>query len=203
MKAKKVLKLLNITRPTLSKYVNNGTIKGTKNVNGYYNYDDESIYNLLGEKFNQKRYGVIYCRVSTNKQKKDLENQKEQIKNYCNKNGIIISKIYQDIGSGINYDRKAFNEMLHEVIEHRISKIFITYKDRLSRVSFKMFKRLFEEFGCEIVVLNETEDGQLLEKEIFKEIIDLIHCFSMKLYSSRRKDKLKYVKKELENEENY
>lgn len=36
-----------------------------------------------------------------------------------------------------------------------------------------------------------------LEKEIFKEIIDLIHCFSMKVYSSRRKEKLRLVKKDL------
>ena len=63
-----------------------------------------------------------------------------------------------------------------------------------------MFKNLFNNFGCKIVVLNDIEDNQLIEKEIFNEIIDLIHCFSMKVYSSRRKNKLNIIKQDLENE---
>ena len=37
---------------------------------------------------------------------------------------------------------------------------------------------------------------KLIEK-IFNEIISLIHCFSMKVYSNRRKEKLKLVEKDL------
>lgn len=61
----------------------------------------------------------------------------------------------------------------------------ITYKDRLSRISFDMFQRLFAEFGCEIVVINDTEDKSD-ETEIFEEIISMLHCFAMKMYSKRR-----------------
>lgn len=202
MKAKKVLKLLQITRPTLSKYINQGKLKGKRLPNGYWDYEPESVYSLMGKSYNEKRYGVIYCRVSTPKQKQDLENQKEVIQTFCNKNNIKISKIYQDIGSGINFDRKAFSELLNDIIDHKVSKVFITYKDRLSRISFDLFKNLFAQFDCEIVVLNEINDSQLLEKEIFKEIVDLIHCFAMKLYSNRRKEKLKLIAKDLKLEEN-
>lgn len=201
MKAKKVLKLLQITRPTLSKYINNGKLKGKRLPNGYYDYDPESVYHLMGKSYKSKRYGVIYCRVSTPKQKQDLENQKETIRSFCNKNGIKISKIYQDIGSGINFDRKGFSELLNDVIDHKVSKVYITYKDRLSRISFDLFKNLFAQFDCEIVVLNEINDSKLLEKEIFKEIVDLIHCFAMKLYSKRRKEKLQLIEKDLKLED--
>lgn len=202
MKAKKVLKLLQITRPTLSKYIKTGKLKGTVLPNGYYDYDPESVYALMGKSFKEKRYGVIYCRVSTPKQKQDLENQKQIIQTFCNKNGIKITKIYQDIGSGINFDRKAFSELLNDIIDHKVSRVYITYKDRLSRISFDLFKNLFAQFDCEIVVLNEANDSQLLEKEIFKEIVDLIHCFAMRLYSNRRKEKLKLIAKDLKLEEN-
>ena len=89
-------------------------------------------------------------------------------------------------------------------MNHKISKIYITYKDRLSRVSFDMFKNLFNNFNCEIVVLNDVDDNKLIEKEIFNEIISLIHCFTMKVYSSRRQRKLKCVEEDLkiEMEEN-
>ena len=95
--------------------------------------------------------------------------------------------------SGINFDRKEFQRLIDDVVNHKISKIYITYKDRLSRVSYDMFKNLFSNFNCEIVVLNNIEDAQTIEKEIFNEIISLIHCFAMKVYSSRRKKKLKCV----------
>ena len=47
MKAKEVLKILNITRPTLSKYVKDGLISVDSVVNGHYNYNEESVQALL------------------------------------------------------------------------------------------------------------------------------------------------------------
>ena len=72
MKSNKVLKLLNITRTTLSSYVKKGRLKATMQPNGYYNYDEESVYKILNKDIERKN--VIYARVSTSKQKSDLEN---------------------------------------------------------------------------------------------------------------------------------
>ena len=193
---------MNITRQTLCRYVKNNTIKVNELPSGQYDYDEESVYKVLNKNIDRKN--VIYTRVSTQKQKPDLANQKKTIESYCLKNGIQISDIYSDIGSGINFDRKEFQRLVNDVVNHKISKIYITYKDRLSRVSFDMFKNLFNNFNCEIVVLNDVDDNKLIEKEIFNEIISLIHCFTMKVYSSRRQRKLKCVEEDLkiESEEN-
>ena len=201
MKSNKVLKLLRVTRPTLCRYVKNGLIKVNRLPSGLYDYDEESVYKFLNKDVERKC--VIYCRVSTSKQKKDLENQRKNVESYCLKNGIKISDVYSDIGSGINFDRKEFQRLVNDIVNHRISKVFITYKDRLSRISFDMFRNLFAEFNCEIVVLNDVEDSKTVEKEIFNEIISLIHCFAMRVYSSRRQKKLKCVEEDLkiENEE--
>lgn len=199
MKSNKVLKLLNITRQTLCRYVKNNTIKVKKLPSGQYDYDEESAYKILNK--NLERKNVIYCRVSTSKQKKDLENQKKIIEKYCLSNGIKVSDVYADIGSGINFDRKEFQRLVFDVVQHKISKIYITYKDRLSRISFEMFKNLFNNFNCEIVVLNDVDDAKTIEKEIFNEIISLIHCFAMKVYSSRRQKKLKCVEEDLKLED--
>ena len=198
MKSNKVLKLLQVTRPTLCRYVKEGTIKVKKLPSGFYDYDEEAVYKFLNKDLERKN--IIYCRVSTAKQKKDLENQKKNVESYCLKNGIKISDVYSDIGSGINFDRKEFQRLVNDVVNHRISKVYITYKDRLSRISFELFKNLFSEFNCEIVVLNDTEDSKIVEKEIFNEIISLIHCFAMRVYSSRRQKKLKCVEEDLKIE---
>ena len=78
MKAKEVLRLLRISRPTLTNWVNSGKIKVTKLPTGYYNYDDDFVYSLLNK--NVKRKTVIYSRVSTLSQKKNLETQIETLK---------------------------------------------------------------------------------------------------------------------------
>lgn len=64
-----------------------------------------------------------------------------------------------------------------------------------------MFKNLFKNFNCEIVVMNDTDDSKTIEKEIFSEIIGLIHCFAMKMYSSRRKAKMKNIEEDLRLED--
>lgn len=182
-------------------YAKTGKIKATKLPSGHYDYDIDSVYELIGKRNKIKRVNVLYCRVSTPKQKKDLENQKKTLEEFCAKNGLTISNIYEDIGSGINFDRKGLSELILKVINHEVSKVIITYKDRLSRLAFDLFKNLFEEFNCEIVVLNEIDDPKIMEKEIFKEIVDMIHCFSTRLSSSRRKEKLKLIEKQLKLDE--
>jgi len=47
MKAKEVLEKLNITRPTLTKYVKQGLVKVDSVINGQYNYNEESVNKLL------------------------------------------------------------------------------------------------------------------------------------------------------------
>ena len=78
MKANEVLKLLRITRPTLTKYVKEGLIKVEKLPNGRYKYDSESVYSFLNKGMKRKTH--IYARVSASKQKPDLNNQMEPLK---------------------------------------------------------------------------------------------------------------------------
>ena len=199
MKCKQVLKILQITRPTLSKYVKIGKVKAKLQTNGQYIYDDESVYKVLNKDLT--RQSVIYCRVSTQKQKSSLQTQKKYLEDFCMTKGIKIGNVYQDIGSGLNFDRKGFQQLVDDVINYKVAQVFVTYKDRLSRVSFNLFKNLFQNFNCEIIVLNEIDDSKMIEKEIFSEIISLIHCFAMKMYSSRRKAKMKNLEEDLKLED--
>ena len=104
MKANEVLNLLRITRPTLTKYVKEGIIKTEKLPNGRYEYYTESVYAFFNKDVKRKTY--IYARVSTPKQKPDLNNQIELLKQFCFTNGYTISGIYADIASGISFDKR-------------------------------------------------------------------------------------------------
>ncbi len=194
MKAKEVLQLLRITRPTLSKYVKDGTIKATILKNGRYDYDRESVYAFLNRDCPRKT--VIYARVSTHKQKPDLENQLQLLKTYAIMNGYAVGAVYQDIASGISFEkRKEFFQMLDDIILGQIATVLIAYKDRLSRVGFELFKHLFAKFGCEIIITSEVGSTKLDSAEVFEEIVSLLHSYSMKLYSSRKRKKIQELLK--------
>jgi predicted site-specific integrase-resolvase len=156
------------------------------------------VYKLIG--IVGERENVIYCRVSTQKQKQDLANQETLLNSFCAANGIIVKDRFIDIGSGMDYDRKEFKRLLDKVMEHKVKTIYITYKDRFGLISFDLLNKLFNHFGCKIIAISESDNKQTIEQEIFSEIIALLHCFSMKMYSSRRKKKLDLMKQDLQNE---
>ncbi len=192
MKANEVLKLLRITRPTLTKYVKEGLVKVEKLPNGRYEYDSESVYSFLNKDMKRKTY--IYARVSTSKQKPDLNNQIELLKQFCFTNGYTISGIYSDIASGISFEkRNDFFKMLDDIIDNKVERVVITYKDRLSRIGFDLFYHLFQKYNCEIVIMSEVGSEKLDRQEIFEEIVSLLHCYSMKFYSKRKIQKVKEV----------
>lgn len=198
MKASEALKTLRVTRPTLSAYVKNGLISVTKNPNGFYDYNDDDVLKKAG--ITPKRVSVIYARVSTPKQKNDLQNQIDTVMKYANSNGYQVSEVYKDIASGLSYDRGEFITLLNAVIAHKVKMVLVENKDRLTRVSFNMWKDLFKQFGCELVAINDVLNPKTEESEIFSDIISMLHCFAMRMYSSRRKNKLRLIKEDLENE---
>lgn len=195
MLSKEVLQLLGISRPTLTKYVKTGVIRATILPNKRYDYNSEDVFRLFNKGVERKTY--LYARVSTQKQKADLENQVAMLKQFCYSNGYRISGVYSDIASGINFEkRKDFFRLLDEVLDGRVEKVVITYKDRLSRVGFDLFYHLFRKYHCDIIVMSEIGSVKLDSEEVFEDIISLLHCYSMKLYGKRKAKKIKELLEE-------
>jgi predicted site-specific integrase-resolvase len=186
MKAKHALKLLGVTRVTLWRYVKDGAILATELGNGYYDYDDTSIYNFLG---NRDRKNVIYARVSTYKQKNDLSRQVDFISSYCADNKILINDVYKEIASGISLDRNIFQQMLEEVIAGKVQRIFISYRDRLSRLSFSTLSSIFTKFNTEIIVVSDelhSTGSKNNNIELYEDLLAMMHYFTTKNYSLRK-----------------
>ena len=152
---------------------------------------------IIREDIDIERKIYLYARVSTAKQKKDLEHQVQLLKNFCFQNGYIIRCIYQDIANGIRFEkRNQFFDLLDEILAGRVNRVMITYKDRISRVGFELFTYLFKKYGCEIIVISEIGSEKLDREEVCEEIISFLHCYSMKLYSKRKAKKIQEILKE-------
>ena len=189
-------RILHINPTTLKTWKDTGIIKYKKLTSKKFLYDIDSVENKEND---QTRYNAIYARVSNTKQFEDLNQQIELVKNFCTSRGIVIDNIYKDIASGMNEDRKGFNNLIDDVIDGKINKVYVTFKDRLTRFGFDYFRRLFEKFGTEIVIIDTNEESnQTFQNELCNDLISIIHRFSMKLYSNRRK-KFKEIEKILED----
>ena len=127
----------------------------------------------------------IYARVSTPKQKADLENQINFLRQYLVANGMNPEYIYSDIASGMNEDRKGLNEMMSDIISGKISKVIISHKDRLTRFGFGYLKTVFSKYNTEIEIVN-LEDDKSFQDELSEDLIAIIHHFSMKFYGKRK-----------------
>ena len=195
MKAREVMKLLNICRTTLYHYTKDNIIKHTKLSNGYYDYDEHSVLQFIKK---DNRSNVIYARVSTYKQKNDLTNQINKLQTYCKDNNINIHQVYSEIASGIDLDRTELSKLLDDVFSYKIKNIYISNKDRLTRLSFKTLESLLNKFNTNIIVINNIHN-QNNDNEIFEELISLMHIFSTTLYSNRRKNKINIYKQDIEN----
>ena len=198
MKAKEVLQILQVTRQTLTKYVKEGRIKVIVKGNGQYDYNVDDVYKLLNGDVERKTY--VYARVLNSNQKQDLENQVNLLKTFCFQNGYVIDGVYQDIASGISFEKRAqFFELLNEVLAGKVKKVIVMYKDRLSRIGFDLFKYMFAKHGCDIVVMSEVGSTELDKEEIFEDVVSLLNCYSMKFYS-KHKDKI--IKELIEDDGN-
>lgn len=195
--AKEAKNILKINATTLKSWKDKGILSYKKLSDKKILYDIDSV--LKDSDINDNRLNVIYARVSNTKQHNDLLNQIELVKSYCITNGIKISKVYQDIASGMNENRKDFNILINDVISGKIKNIYISFKDRLTRFGFDYFKNLFQKYNVNIIILDELEESnKTFQDELTEDLISIIHHFSMKLYSNRRK-KLKEIEKILKN----
>ena len=199
MKAKDVLKILNISRITLMKYLKLGYISAIKLPNGQYDYNDDTVYAFIGRKKEKKNKKIIsYSRVSTQNQKSQLKEQTQRIYNSCISKGIKLDEQIEDIKSGMSSDRKGFNYVCQEIIKGNVELLVIENKDRLLRFGYEIFEDFFKYFGTKLLVLNDTLENKTYEQELTEDLISIIHYFTMKSYSHRRK--LNKLRKELENE---
>ena len=141
-KLKDFAELLGVSVKTLQRWDREGILKANRTPTNrrYYTYDQYLQFKGINTE-NDNRQIVIYARVSTRNQKDDLQNQVTFLRQFCNAKGIIVDQCIEDYGSGLNYNRKKWNQLLDEVTEQKIKTIIVTHKDRFVRFGYDWFEK--------------------------------------------------------------
>jgi len=177
---KEASQMLGVNLRTLQRWDEEGKIHCIRTVGGKRRVPESEIKRILG--LHEERKIVGYARVSSNTQRDDLERQIELITQYAKEHGWSI-EILKDIGSGLNEERKNFQKLLKMVINKEVSKVVITCPDRLTRFGFKTLQQFFQNYGTEIVVINQEEKE--LREELVEDLITIVSNFAGKLYGMR------------------
>jgi len=148
---------------------------------GRYRYNRTSLYELMGfrsDKVSLQKKKICYARVSSKKQKDDLERQIQFFKSKYPGHEVV-----SDVGSGINWKRKGLQTVLEqsmqgivsEVVQTRtcfinfFSKNEVAHRDRLCRFGFELIEFILRKNSVSLVVLgdeNERSESQELAEDI-------------------------------------
>ena len=169
-------KYLGISKSTVYRYLKSGKIKESFKTDGKHR-------RFIVE--NNKNKVVLYSRVSSHDQKKDLITQNEKLIQFAKKNytNYEVESIL-DLGSGINFNKKGLNKLILMIINKDLSVLVINHKERLLRFGFELINQICILNNIKIVILEEHKNKSF-EFELSENIIEIMTVFCAKLYGKR------------------
>ncbi len=178
-------KKVGVAVHTLQRWDREGRLQSHRTLNNRRYYTDADVATVLGTSLEAggQRKSVVYLRVSSPAQKPDLVNQRKALEQFCVARGIIVDEWMDEIGGGLNFQRKRLLSLVDRIVAGEIGRLIIAHKDRLARFGFDLIAHLCERHQCELLVLNTESLSP--EQEMVQDLMTIIHCFSSRLYGLR------------------
>jgi predicted site-specific integrase-resolvase len=162
---------------------NNNEIQNNKTDNEINDKTDNKIKNKI--KNNKDKLNICYIRVSTLSQKNDLERQRK----------FMVDKyptyeIIEDIGSGINFNRKGLRKIIKLAISGKINKLVVAYKDRLTRFGYELIEDLIKDYSDGNIIIEDSKEIKKEPKEeIVEDVLQILNVYTSKMNGLRKYSK--------------
>jgi predicted site-specific integrase-resolvase len=154
---------------------NNNEIQNNKTDNEINDKTDNKIKNKI--KNNKDKLNICYIRVSTLSQKNDLERQRK----------FMVDKyptyeIIEDIGSGINFNRKGLRKIIKLAISGKINKLVVAYKDRLTRFGYELIEDLIKDYSDGNIIIEDSKEIKKEPKEeLVEDVLQILNVYTAKM----------------------
>ena len=128
------------------------------------------------------RKNICYIRVSTIGQKEDLERQRKYMQQKYPKYEII-----EDIGSGINFNRRGLRKIIKLAINGKIKKLVVAHKDRLTRFGYELIEDIIKEYSKGEIILDDKKNKEIDPKEeIVEDVLQILNVYTAKMNGLRK-----------------
>ena len=172
--SRKAAAQLGLHPQTLRRYARQGKTPFYRNSGGQRLYDVDAF--LRGEADPEI---VCYCRVSSAKQRGDLQRQVAHLREL-----FPEAQVVTDVAGGLNWRRKGFISILERLHRGDKLQIVVAHRDRLARFGFELIQWLVEQNGGEVLVLNQPDASP--ESELTEDLLAILHTFSCRMHGLRR-----------------
>jgi len=175
---------LGVSINTLKAMADTGQIKCYKTNGGHRRFKREVLDEFTGveRKTAYDKVTMIYARCSTQKQKENLQRQKERLIAHAQGKQYVY-EVIEELSSGINEKRKGLHKLIRLIFEGRVERVLIEYKDRLARFGYEYLFLICKHTGVEIEIINDRE--KKYEEELAEDIMKILTCYSARYYGAR------------------
>jgi len=175
---------LGVSAATLRRWEAEGRIEVERTPKGHRRYDLAKLHGIAARRGpSGKRVTIAYARVSSHDQKGDLVRQAALLEAFCASNGWSF-EVIEDLGSGLNYQKRGLRQLIRRICSGEVGRLVLTHKDRLLRFGSELVFALCGHFGCEVVIINASEQVTF-EEELASDVLEILTVFSARLYGAR------------------
>jgi predicted site-specific integrase-resolvase len=187
----KIATLFGVTAQTIIRnWEKQGILKSERTAGNHRRFDLHEIEKSKGNYKEEEKTTVLYSRVSSHDQKEDLTRQTEELKKYCASRKIEKYEVIEDLGSGINYQKRGLKKLIRQIMFGTVARIVITYKDRLVRFGSEILYQICKWKNVEIVVLQQDTEKRF-EAKLVEDVLAILTVYSSKIYGRRSHSKAK------------
>jgi len=123
-------------------------------------------------------WAVVYARVSSHDQRSDLDRQVARLVGWATAQGLAVSEVVTEVGSGMNGRRRKLAKLLSDPTA---MTIVAEHRDRLARFGVEHLEAALRAQGRRIVVV---EDGEV-EDDLVRDMTEVLTSFCARLYGRR------------------
>ena len=175
-----VADLFQVSTKTIQKWDNKGILNFQRSPTNRRVLQKETLIeylkskNMFYEDESLSKRDVIYARVSTSKQQKqgDLDRQVDYIlSNRADLKNVLILK---EVKSIFDSKRKELLKLINMILNDEVNRIFITHKERLVGLGFEYIEAICKHYDVEIITIQSEQDNKSVKQELTEDIKNLL-----------------------------
>lgn len=175
-----VADLFQVSTKTIQKWDNKGILKFERSPTNRRVLPKETLIeylkskNMFYEDESLSKRDVIYARVSTSKQQKqgDLDRQVDYIlSDRADLKNVLILK---EVKSIFDSKRKELLKLINMILNDEVNRIFITHKERLVGLGFEYIEAICKNHDVEIITIQSEQDNKSVKQELTEDIKNLL-----------------------------